>query len=153
MKVVILGCGRVGSILALDMANEGHDVTIIDRNKEAFRRLTSRFKGRALTGNGVDEDVLKKAGIETADAFVAVSQGDNTNLAASQIAQRRFNVPTVLCRCYDPIRAQVFKELGLQTIPTAQLQAGMLKDRIMGQPIKSIAEYIGEDGAAAEEGA
>jgi trk system potassium uptake protein TrkA len=145
MKYVILGCGRVGSIMATELSIEGHDVTIIDRNRDAFRlRLSSRFRGQTVVGNGIDEDVLRRAGIESVDGFVALTQGDNTNIMASQVVRTRFQVPNILCRVYDPIRAQVFRELGIHTVPTAKLLAGLFADMLLEQPIRSIGEYLGE---------
>lgn len=144
MKFVILGCGRVGSMLAATLDDEGHQVSIIDKKKDAFRRLPARFKGQMVFGIGIDEDVLKRAGIESADAFVAVTQGDNTNVMASQVVQERFRVPKVLVRVYDPIRAQVFRELGIHTIPTARLLCGLFADMLTERPVKSVADYLGE---------
>ena len=116
MKLVILGCGRVGSTLAMMMDSKGHEVTVVDRNSDAFRRLGEGFKGQTLVGEGVDEDVLRKAGIEQADAFCATTEGDNRNIMASQVVKSVFNVPTVITRIYDPVREQSYKELGLQTV-------------------------------------
>lgn len=147
MKIVILGCGRVGSILALALEDEGHQVSIIDKKKDAFRRLPARFKGQMVFGVGIDEDVLKKAGIEEADAFIALTQGDNTNVMASQVVQERFHVSKVLARVYDPIRAQVFRELGIHTVPTARLLCGLFGDMLTNQPVKSISEYLGDTEA------
>jgi trk system potassium uptake protein TrkA len=144
MKIVILGCGRVGSMLALALEDEGHQVSIIDKKKDAFRRLPARFKGQAVFGIGIDEDVLKKAGIEEADAFIALTQGDNSNVMASQVVQERFHVGKVLCRVYDPIRAEVFRELGIHTIPTARLLCGLFADMLTDQPVQSIGAYLGE---------
>jgi trk system potassium uptake protein len=149
MKFVVLGCGRVGSMLAASLDEQGHQVSIIDKKKDAFRRLPPRFKGQMVFGIGIDEDVLKRAGIETADAFIALTQGDNTNVMASQVVQERFAVPKVLCRVYDPIRAQVFRELGIHTIPTARLLCGLFADMLIGDPVKSIGDYLGEAAAPA----
>lgn len=143
MKCVILGCGRVGSMLASQLADEGHTVAIVDKNRDAFRRLNPKYQGQTVYGQGIDEDVLKKAGIETADVFVALTQGDNTNIMASQVVKTRFRVPRVLCRVYDPIRAQVFQELGIQTIPTAKLLSGLFRDTIVNVPYQSVMDYLG----------
>lgn len=144
MNIVILGCGRVGSILATELSVSGHKVTVVDQNRDAFRRLASQYTGQTLMGNGTDEDVLRRANIETADAFIALTQGDNTNIMASQLARTRFHVRKVLCRVYDPIRAQVFRELGIHTVPTAKLLSGLFADMLLDQPVRSIAEYLGE---------
>lgn len=144
MKIVILGCGRVGSMLALALEDEGHQVSIIDKKKDAFRRLPARFKGQMVFGIGIDEDVLKKAGIEDADAFIALTQGDNSNVMASQVVQERFHVPKVLSRVYDPIRAEVFRELGIHTVPTARLLCGLFGDMLTDRPTRTVGEYLGE---------
>ena len=99
MKVVIMGCGRVGGRLAGLLESDGHDVTILDNDSYSFRRLPPGFRGTALLGNGIDADVLRRAGIEEADVFVAVTQGDNRNVMSCQIARHIFNVPRVVCRC------------------------------------------------------
>jgi len=114
MRVVIMGSGRTGSLLAdmLDKAN--HDVTIIDWDPLAFSRLPDSFSGRTMVGNAVDEDVLRSADIETADAFVAATSGDNRNVMASQIAKQVFHVPNVVSRIKDPIRAEIFHVLGIR---------------------------------------
>lgn len=113
MRVVIMGCGRTGSRLATMLAETGHDVTIIDWQEEAFARLPEEFEGETFVGNAVDQDVLRAAGIETADAFVAATSGDNRNIVASQIAQQAFHVPRVVSRIKDPNRAAIFSELGI----------------------------------------
>lgn len=128
MNVVILGCGRVGSTFARLMYRDGHNVTIIDLQSEAFRRLGTKYKGGRIVGNGIDEDVLKRAGIEHADVFVAVTQGDNRNIMAAQIAQRVFNVGKVIARIYDPIRADRYRQLGLITLCTTTIASGLLRD-------------------------
>ena len=121
MKVLIVGCGRVGSKLAADMSAEGHDVTIIDRNQRQFDLFATRgvlgpsFKGSFLVGDGCDAELLRRAGIEDADAFIAVTEGDNRNIMAAQIAQHVFNVPRVVCRLYDPTREEAYRKLGLNT--------------------------------------
>ena len=113
MKIVILGCGRLGAHLARRLDREGHVVTVIDRLSESFARLGNDFQGKMVLGTGIDEDVLRRAGIETADAFVAVSNGDNTNAMASEIAKLVFKVPHVVARLYDPVREDTYHTLGL----------------------------------------
>jgi trk system potassium uptake protein len=115
MKVVIVGCGRVGSYLALSLAAGGHQVTVIDNRSMAFERLGDSFEGETILGTGIDEDVLRRAGIDEADAFVAVTNGDNTNIMASQVVKEIFKVRTVVCRIYDPVRDEVYRSLGLTT--------------------------------------
>lgn len=116
MKVVILGCGRVGAMLAAQLDKAGHTVAVIDNNSDAFQRLDPEFPGERIIGNGVDESVLRRAGIESADAFVAATNGDNRNIMASQIAKEIFHVQKVVCRIYDPIRQITYSELGIETI-------------------------------------
>jgi trk system potassium uptake protein TrkA len=130
MKVVIMGCGRVGARLAGLLDIEGHDITILDVDAYSFRRLPPDFAGTALVGDGTDEESLRKAGIEQADAFVAVTQGDNRNIMASQITKHIFNVPKVVCRIYDPLRRELFNSLGLEALSPTTTFAQMLKDRI-----------------------
>ena len=131
-KVVILGCGRVGSTLAKQLARDGYYVTIIDLTSDAFRRLGTKFKGQRLVGAGLDQDTLRKAGIEGADIFIAVTQGDNRNYFASQMAKEVYRVPRVLCRIYDPIREQIFSELGLETFSPTRLGAQVMVDMLLG---------------------
>ena len=132
MKVVIMGCGRVGAQLAALLDSEGHQVTVLDVNSSSFRRLTPTFKGTALLGDGTDEDSLRKAGIEEADAFVAVTQGDNRNVMAAQIAKHIFNVSKVLCRIYDPLREELYETLGLDAISPTTVSAQLLKEKLVG---------------------
>jgi trk system potassium uptake protein TrkA len=113
VKVIIMGCGRLGAHLARRLVQAGHDVTVIDRNSDSFARLGNDFKGTMVLGVGIDEDVLRRAGIETADAFIAVSNGDNTNAMAAQIAKLVFQVPHVVARLYDPVREETYHTLGL----------------------------------------
>lgn len=113
MKILILGCGRQGAFLAQKLDQEGHAVTIIDRNADSFRRLGPEFKGTMQLGVGIDEDVLRRAGIESADAFIAVTNGDNTNAMAAEIASLVFKVPKVIARLYDPVRDEIYRQQGL----------------------------------------
>lgn len=131
MKIVILGCGRVGALLAMKMDRAGHTVSVVDLSGDAFQRLPPEFTGDVVTGNGVDEDVLLRAGIKDADAFAAVTNGDNRNIMASQIAREIFKVKKVVCRIYDPIREETYRELGLETICPTQVGANMLFDAIL----------------------
>jgi trk system potassium uptake protein TrkA len=130
MKVVIMGCGRVGSALAVMLAGEGHDVTVLDVRAEAFRRLPADFKGKRHIGNGIDQDVLARIGVGEADAFIAVTQGDNRNTMAAQIAKHIFGVKRALCRIYDPIREEMYQKLGLETISPTVVGARLLKDKL-----------------------
>jgi len=133
MKIVILGCGRVGSTLATMLDQAGHEVSVIDFSSEAFLRLSPDFSGETILGNGVDEEVLIRAGIKEADAFVAVTNGDNRNIMSSQIAKEIFHVKKVLCRIYDPIREETYHELGLETVSPTKVGAQMFFDDIVAQ--------------------
>ncbi len=138
MFVVIMGCGRVGARLATLLVEAGHQVAVLDINKEAFtRRLPPDFPGITLVGNGIDADVLRRAGIERADAFAAVTQGDNRNIMASQIAKHIFKVPKVVTRIYDPIRQETFAALGLETISPTVVGAAKFFEAIVGQPTRN----------------
>lgn len=122
MKVLIMGCSRVGAYLAGLLEDNGHEVTVLDVDPLSFGKLAHTFKGNALLGDGTDEDALRRAGIEEADAFVALTEGDNTNIMAAQIAKHVFKIPKVICRIYDPIREELYRTLGLNTIcPTTTL--------------------------------
>ena len=107
-------------------------MTVIDLDAYSFRWLPTNFQGTALVGNGLDREVLKKAGIETADVFVVVTQGDNRNLMAAQIAKHIFHVPKVVCRIYDPLRQELYSSLGLETISPTTIFAQMLREKIEG---------------------
>ena len=130
MKIVIMGCGRVGARLAMLLDEDGHQVTVLDNDAYSFRRLPPDFGGIALLGNGIDEEALKKAGIEEADAFVAVTQGDNRNVMAAQIAKYIFDVPRAVCRIYDPLRWELYQTLGLETLSPTLTFAQMLKEKL-----------------------
>jgi trk system potassium uptake protein TrkA len=108
-----MGCGRVGSSLAIELESAGHSVAIIDQSKEAFRRLGPDFKGRTVVGVGFDRDTLLEAGIEGADAFAAVSNGDNSNILAARVARESYGVTNVVARIYDPGRAEIYQRLGI----------------------------------------
>jgi trk system potassium uptake protein TrkA len=136
VKIVILGCGRVGATLATMLDRAGHKVSIIDYSNEAFRRLDPKFGGETLIGNGVDEEILVRAGIKDADAFAAVTNGDNRNIMASQIAKEIFDVKKVVCRIYDPIRQSTYNELGLDTISPTIVGAQMMFEALTGDKPK-----------------
>jgi trk system potassium uptake protein TrkA len=131
MYVIIVGCGRVGSELAKLLSAEGHNVVVIDKNQASFDRLGGTFNGLTLVGNGFSLDLLKQAGIEKADAFCAVTNGDNTNLISAQVAKKIFKVPKVIARVYDPQRAHIYSALGLEIISGTILFAAMLRDKII----------------------
>jgi trk system potassium uptake protein len=133
MKILIMGCGRTGARLAGLLDADGHQVVILDIDSNAFRRLPTDFHGTALVGNGLDEEALRKAGIEEAKVFVAVSQGDNRNIMSAQIAKHMFNVERAICRIYDPLRQQIFDKMGIETFSPTTMFAGLLKDQIEGK--------------------
>jgi trk system potassium uptake protein len=133
MKIIIMGCGRTGALLATMLDAEGHDVTILDINDYSFRRLPADFKGIALVGDGTDDITLKRAGIEGADAFVAVTQGDNRNILAAQIAKYVFGAPKVVLRIYDPLRRELYNNLGLEAFSPTTIFAQLLKDNLVGK--------------------
>ena len=116
MDIMIVGCGRVGSQLAVLLSQEGHNVTIIDKNADSFKRLGGTFNGVTAVGNAFDEKLLRELKINKQDAFVSVTSGDNTNLMASQIARKMFKVPRVIARVYDPQRADIYKKFDLDII-------------------------------------
>lgn len=131
MYVIIVGCGRVGAELAKLLSGEGHDVVIVDKSRDSFSRLGDTFNGLTMAGNGFDLALLKQVGIEKADAFCAVTNGDNTNLISAQVAKKIFRVPKVFARVYDPQRAHIYAALGLDIISGTMLFSAMLRDKII----------------------
>ncbi len=127
MKLVIVGCGRVGAALAEAFDNLGHDVVILDTSTRAFDRLSGEFKGQAVRGDGTDEDVLRKAGVDGADFFLALTEGDNRNVMATQVAIEKFSVGKALAKINDPVRAAAYAELGIATV----CRTTMLTDAIL----------------------
>ena len=126
-----MGCGRVGSTLARSLEDRGHTVAVIDSNPDAFRRLGPSFNGTKVTGIGFDQDVLDRAGIEKADAFAAVSSGDNSNIIAARVARETFGIQQVVARIYDPGRAEVYQRLGITTVATVKWTADQVLRRIL----------------------
>jgi trk system potassium uptake protein TrkA len=118
MQVIVVGCGRVGRELAVDLEAAGHAVSIIDKNRSAFRRLPERWSGKAVVGFGFDRDTLEQAGIQEAGALAAVTNGDNTNIVTARIARETYEVDQVVARIYDPRRAAVYQRLGIPTVAT-----------------------------------
>jgi trk system potassium uptake protein TrkA len=139
MFVIIMGCGRVGARVAQMLTRAGHEVTIMDVQAGAFRRLGSDFPGSTILGDATDQEVLKRAGIERADAFLAATQGDNRNIMASQIAQHVFGIKRVVTRIYDPLRSDTFAELGLQAISPTIIGASAFYEQITGESASSVA--------------
>lgn len=131
MKVIIMGCGRVGALLATNLDEKGHEVTVIDQSAASFERLPASFNGHTVLGSGTDMDVQRRAGIEGIDAFVACTPGDNRNIAASEIAREIFHVPKVVARINDPLREKVFHELGLETVCPTLLGADLVREALL----------------------
>jgi trk system potassium uptake protein len=131
VHIVIMGCGRVGSTLAHILEEQGHSVAIIDQDREAFRKLRSGFRGKRITGVGFDQDVLIEAGIEEADAFAAVSSGDNSNVISARVVRESFGVERVAARIYDPRRAEVYQRLGIPTVATVRWTADQMLRRLL----------------------
>jgi trk system potassium uptake protein len=126
VHIVIMGCGRVGSTLAHILEDQGHSVAVIDQDADAFRKLGSGFKGRKITGSGFDRDVLIEAGIEEADAFAAVSSGDNSNIISARVVRESFGIQRVAARIYDPRRAEVYQRVGIPTVATVRWTADQM---------------------------
>ena len=126
MHVLIVGCGRVGSGLARDLVTQGFDVAIIDESPEAFHLLGDDFPGEFVVGRALDWEVLREAGIERAVAFVACTDGDNTNIVIAQIAQKKYGIRCVVARVYDPLRAELFAQVGIRTVcPTRDVRVSL----------------------------
>lgn len=136
MNVVVMGCGRLGSRIAGILDRDGHTVTIVDINEGAFRRLPEGFKGKRQVGNGMDARTLERAGIREASAFFAVTQGDNRNYFASQLAREVYGVQRVLCRIYDPGREEIFRDLGLETFSPTSVGAQIMVEMLARDPVR-----------------
>ena len=130
MYVIIMGCGRLGAELATTLESDGHEVVILDVDKYAFDHLPPAFKGRKILGDGTDQDTLRRAGAERADAFVAATRGDNRNALAAQVAKHVFQIKRVGSVIFDPIREEVYHELGLRTINPTKIEAALLRESI-----------------------
>jgi trk system potassium uptake protein TrkA len=133
MRTIIVGCGRVGAGLATQLADDGHEVVVLDQSNEAFRRLSPSFPGQALRGDGTDESVLRRAGAEGADWFLALTNGDNRNILAAQLAAKTFSIPHVVCKINDPVRAQAYATLGVNTVDRTMMMIDSI-GRFMGRP-------------------
>lgn len=145
MRVVILGCGRVGSELSKMLIADGHRVSVIDRSPESFKRLGDWFKGDTVLGAGIDTDVLERAGVREAEAFVSATNGDNTNIMAALMAKEEYHVKEVVIRIYDPLRTAIYREMGLKTIcPTL---AGASQIYKMIQPGETLSSMPVDDGS------
>jgi trk system potassium uptake protein TrkA len=138
VHVVIMGCGRVGSTIAHSLELAGHSVAVVDQSAEAFRRLGPEFAGRTVTGVGFDRDTLIEAGIEQADAFAAVSSGDNSNIISARVARETFGIDNVVARIYDPRRAEVYTRLGIPTVATVRWTADEMLRRLLPEGAHSL---------------
>jgi trk system potassium uptake protein len=141
MRYLIVGCGRVGSTLAKLLVADKHDVVVVDENPAAFKRLGNRFGGQVEVGTGIDYDVLKRAGAERADGFVAVTDGDNRNVMAALIAQKMFRIPKIVARIYDPPRGQLYRELGIETFSPTTIGAQTIRDRLQDVAYASVPTF------------
>jgi trk system potassium uptake protein TrkA len=131
VHVVIMGCGRVGSMLAIELDEAGHEVVVVDQDPDSFRRLGADFGGSTVTGVGFDWDTMLEAGLEQTDAFVAVSSGDNSNIVSARVARENFGVSTVVARIYDPRRAEIYQRLGIPTVATVRWTADRILRRLL----------------------
>jgi trk/ktr system potassium uptake protein len=133
MRVIIVGSGRVGAGIASQLADDGHDVVILDTTTESFRRLAPGFSGQALRGDGTDTSVLERAGAGEAEWFLAMTNGDNRNILAAQLARQTFGIPNVLCKINDPVRSKAYATLGIDTINRTEMMLDSI-GRYMGKP-------------------
>ena len=130
MKAVVIGCGRVGSSVALELDRDGWDVTAVDESEEALNRLGENWEGGFVVGHAMEVEVLQRAGIDEADAAVVATNGDNTNLVVGQLAMKRFEVPTVVVRILDPARAKLYRELGMRIVCPTQTAISELTEAV-----------------------
>ena len=144
MHVVVVGCGRVGSGLAMSLTREGHTVAIIDRNPKAFRRLADNWTGARIVGSGFDRDDLDRAGAHDADALAAVTSGDNTNILTVRIARETYQIANVVARIYDPRRAEIYQRLGIPTVATVTWTIDQVRRRLL--PEESAEEWADPSG-------
>jgi trk system potassium uptake protein len=141
MKVVIFGSGRTGATLALQLSQRGHEVTIIEQNPAALRRLGTAHNCRIVLGSGLDDDILEQAGIQEADVFFALTRGDNSNIMSAQIVRLKYNVEKVCVKVADPLRAEAYRKLGYFCISPSSLTAGLMRDWITGESCQPIDQY------------
>jgi trk system potassium uptake protein TrkA len=144
MHIIVLGCGRIGSRLALTLEAEQHTVAIVDRDREAFRRLPDRFTGRAVLGNVISRSVLEQAGIGEAEAVAAVTSGDNSNIVAARIARETYEIGSVVARIKDPKRAAIYQRLGIPTVATVTWTTEQVARRLL--PTRSATDWTHPDG-------
>jgi trk system potassium uptake protein TrkA len=130
LKILIIGCGRLGSMLAENLEDDGNAVTVVDKRSVAFRLLPLTFHGKTVLGNGIDQDILREAGAEAADLMVVASDSDNTNIMAALVGQKIFHIPRIMARIYHPSRTSSYQEYGLETYSPTALVAGMMRESI-----------------------
>ena len=145
MHVIVVGCGRVGRELAVELEAGGHQVAIIDKSRAAFHRLPERWGGQSVVGFGFDRDTLEKAGIKEAAALAAVTNGDNTNIVTARIARETYEVPNVVARIYDPRRAAVYQRLGIPTVATVSWATDQVIRRL--SPEKRSVDWVDSSGS------
>lgn len=138
MKIIILGCGRVGAGLARSLVSRGHSITVVDNDLLAFENLGELFKGRTITGVGFDQEILVKAGIESADGLAAVTTSDETNVVASRIAREIYHVPRVVARLYDARKAEIYTRLGLQMITPIKWGIIRITELLLNSPVETV---------------
>jgi len=141
MRYLIVGCGRVGSTVAKLLDADGHEVIVVDESPTAFKRLGTSYKGHVVVGTGIDYDVLQRAGAETADGFIAVTDGDNRNVMAALIAQRLFKITKIVCRIYDPPRGLLYRDLGIDTVCPTTVGAKIIRDMLMEAPWDTLQSF------------
>lgn len=141
MRYLIVGCGRVGSTVAKLLDADNHEVIVVDESPTAFKRLGSSYKGHVVVGTGIDYDVLKRAGADTADGFIAVTDGDNRNVMAALIAQRMFKITKIVCRIYDPPRGLLYRDLGIDTVCPTTVGAKIIRDMLMEAPWDTVQSF------------
>lgn len=141
MRYLIVGCGRVGATLAKLLDADNNEVIVVDENPSAFKRLGQKFKGHVVVGTGIDYDVLKRAGAQTADGFIAVTNGDNRNVMSALIAQRMFGIKKVVARIYDPTRGMMYRDLGIETVCPTTVGAKMIRDMLLEAPWDTLQSF------------
>jgi trk system potassium uptake protein TrkA len=147
MHVIVVGCGRVGSELALRVAEEGHTVAVVDKDRHAFRRLPPSFDGATFEGYGFDRDCLEEAGVRNAEALAAVTSGDNSNILTARVARETFDVPNVVARIYDPRRAEIYQRLGIPTVATVTWTTDQVHRRLF--PALTVTDWTDASGTVA----
>lgn len=141
MNIIVAGCGRLGTQLIQLLDSEGYNVTVIDRDKKSFKKLKPSFKGKLIEGIAFDKDTLLSAGIERADALASTTDGDNTNILTALIAKKKFQVPTIIARIYDPLRAEIYRKMGIGTVSPTLWGANKMKDLICHPDLLRISTF------------